>query len=201
MRWSVRVATASSDRGPDEPAAPADSSTTQDLLDADTDRQHAVGVRGAWARRAAIAALAAFVAAGLLGVFGDRDGTAQVGHAEYDVRLRYSEVSRGGLPAHWILEVDRRDGQPIEGTVEVETSADYLAHFDRNYVDPEPDATWHTADGNVRWEFEPDGEASLRVMLDIRSQPNSRWDADATTTVNVAGNVIAEFDYTTRFMP
>lgn len=193
------MATASSAHGPEAPPHPGD--TTGDLRDADADRAHSAGVRGAWIRRAAIATLVVFVGGGLLGWFGDRPGTVARAGAEYAVRLRYSEVSRGGLPARWEFDIERRDGSPIPATVSVETSADYLAHFDRNAIDPEPDATWVTADGVVRWEFEAAGEPSLRVMLDLRSQPDARWDTQATTTVRVGEAVIAELAYTTRFMP
>ena len=141
----------------------------------------------------------AFVAAGVFGVFGYRQGTTAAHTADYDIELDYPSVTRAGLPAHWAIEIVRRDGDAI-GAVEIRTTASYLDAFDHNDLVPSPDSvTQSTTD--VAWAYDRVDAPTLLVTLDIRTQPNARWRYPATTEVVIDDEVVATFDYTTTVAP
>lgn len=155
--------------------------------------------RGRVVRRVAVVAIAAFVLAGIFGVFGYRQGTTEAHTDDLDIELSYPSVTRAGLPAHWELEIRHRNGAAI-GPVEIRTSADYLDAFDHNDLVPTPDSVGQTA-STVVWTYDRVDTPTLEITLDIRTQPNARWRHPATTEVFVGGTVVATFDYRTTVAP
>jgi len=155
--------------------------------------------RGRLVRRVAIVLIAAFVAAGVFGVFGYRQGTTAAHTADYDIDLDYPSVTRAGLPAHWAIEVVRRDGDAI-GPVEIRTSANYLDLFDHNDLVPSPDSITQSI-ADVAWTYDRVDSSTLLVTLDIRTQPNARWRYPATTEVVIDDDVVATFHYRTTVAP
>lgn len=153
-------------------------------------------------RRLTIAALAAIVGAGLFGFLGYRTGTTtasvEAADGTFELSLRYPQRTRGGLPSHWALTIERTDGQPLP-TLEVATTATYLDLFDFNALTPEPDAI--TQHDDVTWTFEPSGDAAITIVLDVRTQPGRRFAHDATTTVTADGETIATLAYRTWVIP
>ena len=174
--------------------------STMTGLEHDRERELAREVSGRWGRRAAITALVAFVAVGLLGGLGYRERTARGGNGAVEAVLVYPAVTRGGLPASWSLTIRSRDDDPIGGEVMVATSDDYFGTFDHNDLVPAPDRAWQTADA-TRWEYDVDGDAELRITLDVRTQPDARWPRRATTVVEIDGAVVASFHYRTWVLP
>lgn len=185
-------------RGEMQGAAPDPS--TLGLIDLDAKRQHRLAVRGRRVPRATVAVLVAFVGAGLLGGLGYRSASQDVTQRSVRVVLERPAVTRGGLPTRWRLTVATTDGTPLDGPVVVETTSAYFDLFDHNDLVPEPDATWQGS-GTTLWEYRPDGEPSLEVSLDVRTQPDVRWRRSALTTVVVGGERVAELEYHTWVLP
>jgi hypothetical protein len=174
-------------------------STVESLVADDVDEQRRARA-GRWGRRLTVSVLLAFVAAGLTGWLGERSATLHAQHPRLRVELEHPAITRGGLPAAWRLDVATADGTAIGGVLSIETTTRYLTVFDRNDIAPEPDATWQT-DTTTTWEFDAASESSLRVALDVRTQPNARWRRTATTVVRVDEVEVARFDYDTLVLP
>lgn len=155
--------------------------------------------RGRVVRRITVAGIAAFVLAGMFGVFGYRQSTTAAHTGDFDIELSYPSVTRAGLPSHWELDIHRRGDAPI-GALEIRTSADYLDAFDHNDLVPTPDSVEQTAT-DVIWTYERVESPTLAVTLDIRTQPNARWRHPASTQVVIDGDVVATFDYRTTVAP
>lgn len=155
--------------------------------------------RGRVVRRGVAALLAVFVLIGASGWLGYRQTSVVQAGEDFDVELSYPQVTRGGLPSSWTLTVVRRDGAPL-GDVAVSTSQQYFDLFDRNGLDPEPDAVSQT-DRDLTWVYRTVDTPSLTVSLDVRTQPDARWRYAASTAITVDGVTIAEFDYRTTVVP
>lgn len=182
-------------------AAPDDRmrSTVESLVAGDHQEQRRARA-GRWGRRLTVAVLLAFVVGGLTGWLGDRSATLHAEHTRFRADLQHPAITRGGLPVSWRIEVSTLDGAAIGGVVAIETTANYLTMFDRNDIAPEPDATWQN-NTTTRWEFDAASESNLRVALDVRTQPNTRWRRTATTVVRVGEIEVARFDYDTLVLP
>jgi hypothetical protein len=185
------------DASPQEPASDAGRPTVV-TEDAQTLRQ---ARRDRLVRRVVIVGLAAFVVAGLLGTFGSRQADqrtrTETSSGEFDVELSHPARTRGGLPTRWKLTITRDDGTLPE--LEVRTTATYLDLFDFNSLTPEPDSV--DQGDEIVWTFAASDQATTTIVLDVRTQPGSRWVHDATTEVVVDDEVVARFDYETAVLP
>ncbi len=181
---------------------PTDDDNVHPTLFAEDTQTIAQARRDRLVRRIVIAALGLFVLAGLLGVFGYRQGEqharTQTATGDYDVTLSYPTQTRGGLPARWQLTIERADDASLP-ELEVRTTASYLDLFDFNSLTPDPDVIEQSDD--VVWTFAPSDRPATTLVLDVRTQPGSRWTRDATTTVLADGEVVAAFDYRTTAIP
>lgn len=157
------------------------------------------GRRGRLARRLVVGALAVFLLLGVFGVWGTRQAHRTASADGYEVRLSYPQVTRGGLPTSWAVDIRRLDGRGLP-PVELTTTAVYFDAFDHNELAPTPDRFSQT-DVARTWEYDATDDDELHVELDVRTQPNARWFHDATTTVVVEGVTVASFDYRTFAMP
>lgn len=157
--------------------------------------------RGRLARRIVITLLALFVLAGLLNVFGHRNGTATSSTESWELVVTHPSVTRGGLAANFSMELRRVDGEDLPAELEIRSNAGYFSIFDENGLDPQPASSWIDGDDLV-WTFEPPvGSASLVVDLDARMQPNARWSHDGRSTVVVAGEPVVSVEYDTWVVP
>ncbi len=112
--------------------------------------------------------LVAFLALGMLNVYGVRIREVTATGAGYEVTVRYATVSRPGLATPWSVKVSRRSGFPQGITLAV-TSA-YFDGFDENGLDPSPQE--ETADGERSiWRFGPSSGETLSVSFDARIEP------------------------------
>lgn len=141
-----------------------------------------------------------FLVAGLFGVFGIRDAHQVARHEGLRFAISYPAVTRGGLPARWLLDIRTDDGSSLPASIEIRTTAEYFDIFDHNDLTPEPDATWQS--DMLSWTYRPEsGDSSLRIELDIRTQPNARWRHAANTDVVVDDVTIVSFEYATFVVP
>lgn len=157
--------------------------------------------RGRFVRRAAVTALVLFVLAGLLNVFGHRNGTATSSTDRWELTVTHPSVTRGGLPGNMTMELRRLDGDDLPQELEIRSRADYFSIFDENGLDPQPESSWVDGDDLV-WTFRPPPDsASLVVAFDARMQPNARWSHRGRSTVVVEGEPVVGVDYRTWVVP
>ncbi len=157
--------------------------------------------RGRMFRRLGIAVMVVFLAAGAMGWLGQHKGTASATQGGYRIEVSYPKVTRGGLPANWVLRVERLDGQPLPSSFDIRSNAGYFAIFDENGLDPQPASVW--SDGAfLTWTFEPEqSQTVLVVRFDARLQPNTRGWFDNTTSLVVDDTVEVSANYRTWAVP
>lgn len=156
--------------------------------------------RGRLGRRLTVAALVAFLIAGVAGWWGPRTATLRTDAGPIELAVTYPRVSRGGLPAEWRVTVTRTDGAPLGPELVVHNPSSYLATFDQNALEPTPAESW-TSDGRTYWSFDvPDGVSSFTIELDARVQPDAMWRRRGRTGARV-GDASAVATYTTWVLP
>lgn len=87
-------------------------------------------------RTAVLILAAAVVAACLAGLLGGRDASTTASANGYDLKVDYPQISRGGLPTEWRIQVTRPGG--ISAPLTVAVTRDYLDMFDLQTILPEP---------------------------------------------------------------
>lgn len=150
------------------------------------------------ARRVALLGLTAFLALGLLGVFGSREDEVSAAANGYELDVRHPAASRSGLSIDWRITV-RRDGG-FDGPVTLATSGAWVELLDENAVEPTP-ASSTTRGEQLVWEFDPPAGDTLVVRFDGRIDPSRRGGADATTTVLEDGRPMVAVDYGVTVFP
>lgn len=153
-------------------------------------QSHGDARRGRWWRRTAVAIVASFLFAGVLNMWGPRQGIIRADGEHHQITVSSPSVSRGGLAASWQVTVRRHDGGTLPQDVEVALDAAYLSLFDQHALEPPPTEAW-TDGGVVHWRFRlPSEVRELTVTLDARIQPDRRWRHRGTTVVRVGGDTI-----------
>jgi hypothetical protein len=148
-----------------------------------------------------MALLAVVVLAGLLGFLGVRSRTvtrtSQDGTVE--MQVRYAAVARAGLAVPFTITVKRQGG--FDGEVRVAVSSHYLELFDRNAIDPQPNAATAT-DEDVVWQFTAPPGDELQVSLDLQVQAGQHWSRSGTVALlDDTGQRIVSTDITTWLAP
>lgn len=148
-------------------------------------------------RNALLVGLVLFVGAGLINVFGVRATTATTTVGDLEVEVVHPAVARPGLSAPLTVTLRRSGGFP--GPVEVAMSNDYLARFDENGLDPQPDSAT-TSEEMLRWTWdEVDGDTFI-VDFDARIEPGVHWKFDGRVEASV-GDESAAVDIITWVAP
>ncbi len=163
--------------------------TDRGLHHARVDRVIALGITGCFAL---------VVIAALLGLLGVKSATTSMTMADgTEVEIHYARITRPGLASPWAVTVHRPGG--FDGPITVRSTSAYFDLFDENGLDP--DAAAATQDGEmVIWEFDPPPGETFRLSLDARIEPSVQWGRDATTEVEVDGDV-ATLTYRTWVLP
>jgi hypothetical protein len=129
-----------------------------------------------------------FAVAAAVGVFGVRSAGVSTAAAGLRAEARFPRVSRPGEPANWSVQVDKQGG--FRGDLQVTTNDSYLALFDQNNVDPQPDET-DIAGGRVTWTFHQPSGDTFEVQLDGNIDSNAHAGRHrATTRVAVDGKSV-----------
>jgi hypothetical protein len=156
-------------------------------------------LRGRRWRRAATAAIAVVVGAGATGVLGVRtetlvrrldDGTV--------VSLDFARIARPGLAVPWRILVESPTG--FSAPIRVSISSSYLDAFDHNLLTPDAATIERSAD-LVLFEFDRPSASSFEMSLDMRLEPGVQWKRDADVTVEIGGDRVTRFSYTTWVLP
>jgi len=125
------------------------------------------------------------VLAALLGLTGLRTREVTVTNDDVVLTVTYAQVTRPGIATPFEIAIDSADGGPLPDELTVEVPSAYMAMFDENGLDPEPESV--ASDGTTEtWTFAPNGEASLHIDFDARLQPNVH--SGRTATVRVEGD-------------
>jgi hypothetical protein len=131
-------------------------------------------------RRASLGILTLFVALGLFGFLGVRSSTASATSGPLRVSLDHAVIARPALAVPYRLTITRDGG--FDQQIRVTIDSDYLASFDANGSEPEPESS--STDGeHTIWEFEPPDGTVFTVWLDTRIEPAVQWRVDGSTTV------------------
>lgn len=151
----------------------------------------------AW-RRVGTGVLAVIVAAGLLGLLGDRTAVRTATGDGYTMTLTYPASARTGLDRPWELEVTSESGFGAEITVAV--TADYFDFYEHQGIAPEP--AEETRDGEfLYWTFTAPQGATFRMSVDHYVQPASQVGGSGTVALVVDGEQVAPIDFTTVLFP
>lgn len=154
--------------------------------------------RGLWGRRAMLAALVAFLALGLAGVFGDREDTVSATAGGWELEVDHPAATRSGLSVVWRIAVRHAGG--FDRPVQLATSAGFIELLDEDAIEPMPSSA--TADGDrVIWTFDPPPGEELVVRVDARVDPSRRGRAEATTSVLDGGRPVVSAGYAMRVFP
>jgi hypothetical protein len=147
---------------------------------------------------ALIVCFALVVVVALVGLLGVKSATTTTRLADgTEVQLHYARITRPGLASPWSVTVRRPGG--FDGPIIVRSTSAYFDLFDENGLDP--DAAAATQDGEmVIWEFGPPPGETFRLSFDARIEPGAQWGRDATTEIEVDGDVAA-LTYRTWVLP
>jgi hypothetical protein len=154
--------------------------------------------RGRLGRRLGLALLTLFVAAGLLGVFGVRTGTASASGEGYELTVEYPRIARGGLDTEWRVTVRHPGG--FSGPITLTTTAGYFDLFEAQGFYPSPSEETVDGDRYVTTFTEPPGDTFV-LSFDAYIQPASQRGRSATTSLVVGGRDVAAVTYRTRLVP
>ncbi len=150
-------------------------------------------------RAVAYALVFGVVALGLLGFAGLRTREVTGSGEGLDVTVGYAQITRPGLSTPFQIGIDSTRG-PLPAEIEVEVPTAYLAMFDENGIDPEPDSI--ASDGVTEtWTFRTDGETALHIDFDARLQPNVHSGQTGTVRVSGQGVTPVEVEFRTWVLP
>jgi hypothetical protein len=168
---------------------------------ADVSTDPSTWAHGLWFRRLFLALLAIVVLAGLVGVFGvrSREVSAQSPSGGVTLAVTYAQSARAGLDVPFEIEVHRDGG--FDDDVVLLVSSDYLDLFNRNSIDPQPDAETSTAH-NTRWEYDAPPTDTFVVTVDMEVQQGRHWGRSGNVAVlDTQDNVLAHTSFTTWLAP
>ena len=150
-------------------------------------------------RRAFLAVLFLFLAAGALGLLGVRTTSVSATAEGYELEVKYASVTRPGLATPWVVSVKHAGG--FEGPITLATSAKYFDLFDENGLDPEPTSSTTSGDLLV-WEFDPPEGDTLEVSFDARIEPAVQLKSmKARTVLIIDERRVTQVDYRTMVLP
>lgn len=153
--------------------------------------------RERFGRRLALAALTVFVLLGLSGLLGVRTRDTSASSGPLRVKLHRAVVARPALAVPYRLTISRADG--FDEPIEVRITTSYLASFDENGTQPQPDSA--STDGtDTIWEFDPPEGKEFTVWLDTRVEPSVQWKRAGSTTV-VNGTETVTIDHPLWILP
>ena len=156
-------------------------------------------VAGAWWRRVFMCLLAGVVAAGLAGLLGVRDATAESAADGWSLRVQYAATARAGLDVPFTVTV-RHDGG-FGQQVTLALTGDYLDIYETQGFHPEPSGEMR--DGHtlyLTFDAPPEGD-TLTVTYDAYIQPAAQAGRSATVAVWVDQHQVAPVDLRTRLLP
>jgi len=142
---------------------------------------------------------AALVDASDVTVYGVDTDHAVASAAGWQLDVRYGTRSRPALATPFEIEVRREGG--FDGPVTIAVSADYLAMWDENGLDPQP--TGETQDGDtLQWTFEPPDGDVLVVSYDARIEPGAQNGKDGRVAVlDPSGAELVAVEFRTDLLP
>jgi hypothetical protein len=156
------------------------------------------GHRGRNLRRIGIVLVAAFVAMGTAGAFGQRTSSVSATGGGYRLTVDYPSVVRPGLPVRWNVTVQSAAG--FRDPIQIAVSRHYFDLFDLNSF--RPDASSSTSTGDlVVYTFEPPPGDTFTMAMDASVEAGEHLGLDAVTALRVRGVTQVQVTYHTRVVP
>jgi hypothetical protein len=147
----------------------------------------------------AIVVLAVLDGLGVFDVYGVDSDHVRAEGGGYSLDVQYPTVSRPGLAAPFQVTVGRPGG--FDDQVRVAVDRHYLAIWDENGVDPQPDSEAGTSD-DVVWEYDPPDGDVIVVDFDARIEPaTQRGHSGRVALLDDAGDEIVSVEFSTRVLP
>jgi hypothetical protein len=174
------------------PGDDEDTSTTSDLPGGDQTRQ------GGWARRAAVACLAAFVVVGAFGVFGQRTSITSAERNGYRLTVTYPSVVRPGLDVRFNVTVEHAGA--LGKSVTLAFSRRYFDLFDFQGIRPDPEAATSNI-SQIQWTWQAMASDTLVVDLDMIAEGGEHFGKEGLTSLIVGGRPVVTVRYHTRWVP
>jgi len=162
----------------------------------ETRRQDIAGAR--W-RRAFMTVLALVIGAGLAGLLGVRDATAEASGNGWSLRVHYAATARAGLDVPFVVTVRHVGGLGKQVTLAI--TGGYFDIFETQGFHPEPSG--ETRDSEtlyLTFDAPPDGD-TLVVSYDAYIQPAAQRGRGATVGILDEGRQVAVVDVRTRLLP
>jgi hypothetical protein len=140
------------------------------------------------------------VIAAMFGVAGLRTGEQTAANGDLRATVLHAQVTRPGISTPFRLRIETLSGVALPDELLVGVPVAYLAMFDENGLDPEPDAI--SSDGTTEtWTFHPDGQPVLVIDFDARLQPNIHSGRDAAVTIDSGDSAPLRIAFHTRVFP
>ena len=162
-----------------------------------TDDGLAASRRSVWWRRGVITVLSLFVVAALTQQLGVRTDVVRATSGDLAVSVRYADRARGALAVPFTIAIQHAGG--FQAPIEVRTDQRYLAIFDDNGFEPDPESVTTEA-GDVIWTFDPPPGDTLTIVLDARIEPGIFGRQHGVTSVAAEGTSVT-LGYTTWVAP
>lgn len=148
-----------------------------------------------------IAAVVGLVLATGLGFLGVRTAESSVSGHGYEMTVTHAAMTRPGLATPFSLEVQTTNGAPLPEEVTIRISAEYLAIFDDNGMEPLPSESFNT-DEWTWWTFTvPDGRQRLTIDLDARLEPAVQSGRTAEAALQLGDDRVLSVEFTTGVSP
>ncbi|MCK0114095.1 hypothetical protein MWU75_18285 [Ornithinimicrobium sp. F0845] len=162
-------------------------------------RPASAGPRSLLWRRGGFGLLVLFVAAGVFGFLGDREGVVEGPAADgHHLRLEYAESARPGMDVPFEITVTRPEGLDPEVTLAL--TGEYLDMFETQGWYPE--ATEMTRDGEwVYLTFATEGQPVMVIDFDAYIQPNALRARSGELAVVVDGEPVDPLSFRTVLFP
>lgn len=162
-------------------------------------RPASAGPRSLLWRRTGFGLLVLFVAAGVFGFLGDREGVVEAPAADgHRLRLEYAESARPGMDVPFRITLTRPEGLDPEVTLGL--TADYLAMYETQGWYPE--ATEMTRDGEwVYLTFATEGQPEMVIDFDAYIQPNAVLTRSGLLALVVEGEPVDPLSFRTVLFP
>lgn len=150
-------------------------------------------------RRVGITALALFVLAGAVGLFGTRHAEKSASGGGFALSVTYPSVSRPGHAVRPEFVLTRPGG--FDGPIKMRFASDWFDLFDENAFVPSPDAETTTG-AYTLYEFAPPPGDTFVITIDTRIEPaRQRGSGGEVSVLDESGAPVLTVRYRTRIWP
>lgn len=145
---------------------------------------------------ATIALLGIIVLWAMLGYAGVRVVTSTAVSGGLLLEVEHANTTRAGLATPLAVRVSSEDGAPLPDPLVIEISTPYLAMYDENGVDPDPDEM-SVGSEITSFEFSSVDASDFTLSFDVRLEPDIHRSRDGNVSIADGPSV----SFRTRVIP